>query len=439
MSVSQLPEQAASFAEHLRRMVGLLDRRSGWYAAFERREPQALRACLDGVVVAPWDLVESLLQDLASARGSDFAAPVAERTAHMWSAAVCAVDHAPAGAQRLGTELAAARRALGAAEEHHRAVCADLEAEPAAVQRQTMEGELAWARADLLRAQARCRELDNRLAALRGAASPSDSAPSAVTGPVEERSAKRSSPRAARLRRTGTRGARFAGVEGEAQAPVLPALSGPDEPLGVSGPTGARFGARPAEQVLARATPAGAGRAEEEAQSFVAEVVGELLVLRARGMTGEAYAVLCRAAAGPPAALPLFAVQLRRSGLSADWATLLWEAASLPPERLAAAAGALAASGRPQDCGQLLRQGVARPPAEIADAVLALTDAGRQAEAAALLDAFVRVRSAQDSALLTERDPRRLAPRLLETAGAVSEARGRELAHALRVAGVPLG
>ncbi|MFD9335353.1 hypothetical protein ACFWBF_13235, partial [Streptomyces sp. NPDC060028] len=117
--------------------------------------------------------------------------------------------------------------------------------------------------------------------------------------------------------------------------------------------------------------------------------------------------------------------------------TLLWEAASLPPERLAAAAAALGEAGRAADCETLLRQAAARPAAEIAEAALALGAAGRTREADALLGAFVRLRTAEESARLARRDPQWFGPRLLRAAEALSSTHHRDLVHALRVAKPP--
>ncbi|MCJ1681324.1 hypothetical protein MTF65_29005 [Streptomyces sp. APSN-46.1] len=165
--------------------------------------------------------------------------------------------------------------------------------------------------------------------------------------------------------------------------------------------------------------------------------VGELVMLRARGRSGEAHVLLCEAAAWPAERWPGLASELGRAGLAADWATLLWEAAaSLPPERLAAAAAALGEAGRDADCDTLLRQGVARPTAEIADAAQALGAAGRTREADALLGAFVRVRTAEEAAALARRAPQWFAPRLLRAARAISASSHRDLVHALRVAGI---
>ncbi|MCX5193524.1 hypothetical protein OOK31_06400 [Streptomyces sp. NBC_00249] len=174
----------------------------------------------------------------------------------------------------------------------------------------------------------------------------------------------------------------------------------------------------------------GSGTARE---AFVAVLLG----LRAQGRSGEAHALLCEAAAWPADRLPGLADELARAGLAADWATLLWEAASLPPGRLAAAAAALGEAGREADSDRLLRQGVARPAAEVADAALALGGAGRDREALALLGAFVRLRTAEEAAALARRDPHWFAPRLLRAARDLSATRHRDLAHALRVAGIP--
>ncbi|MFE3939492.1 hypothetical protein ACFXPJ_38490, partial [Streptomyces goshikiensis] len=103
---------------------------------------------------------------------------------------------------------------------------------------------------------------------------------------------------------------------------------------------------------------------------------------------------------------------------------------------LAAAAAALGDAGRHADCDALLRQGAARPTADVADAAQALATAGRTRETDTLLGAFVRVRTAEEAAALARRAPQWFAPRLLRAARAVSASRHRDLAHALRAAGI---
>ncbi|MFJ7271681.1 hypothetical protein ACIQV3_34410 [Streptomyces sp. NPDC099050] len=159
-----------------------------------------------------------------------------------------------------------------------------------------------------------------------------------------------------------------------------------------------------------------------------------LVALRSQGRSGEAHVLLCEAAAGPAEQLVRLGEELGRAGLAADWATLLWEAASLPPARFAAAAAVLG----PADREALLRQGAARPAAEIAEAALVLAEAGHTPEADALLAAFVRVRTAEESARLARRDPHWFVPRLLRAAEALSGAQHRDLLHALRVANLPV-
>ncbi|MEV0964282.1 hypothetical protein AB0J25_17115, partial [Streptomyces sp. NPDC049910] len=201
-------------------------------------------------------------------------------------------------------------------------------------------------------------------------------------------------------------------------------------------PRGARFvGGRDAAPAGGVGPPPAAPVGEDDRRAAL-EAVAALGRLRAEGRSGEAHVLLCEAASGPAARLPVLAAELHRSGLSADWPTLLWEVASLPPERLAEAAGALAEAGREDDCGRLLRQGVSRPAGEIADAVLALADAGGRREAGALLAAFLRVRTPEEGARIAAADPRRLVPQLLSAARAVSPGSERDLVHALRVAGL---
>jgi hypothetical protein len=234
------------------------------------------------------------------------------------------------------------------------------------------------------------------------------------------------------------RGARYAWLDDEAaesgSEPV--AVPGaPELPVAAERPRGARFGGVADAGPAAAGGPAAAPAGEEDRRAALA-TVDALRRLRAEGRGGEAHVLLCEAASGPAARLPLLAAELHRCGLGADWPTLLWEVASLPPERLAEAAGALAEAGRDDDCGRLLRQGVARPAGEIADAVLALGDAGGHREGEALLTAFLRVRTPEEGARIAAADPPRLVPQLLSAARAVSPARERDLVHALRVAGL---
>ncbi|WP_405791169.1 hypothetical protein [Streptomyces sp. NBC_00029] len=484
-------------------MTQRLDPGAGWYGEFLRRDPQGVRACLDGAAMPPWDVVESLLRDLAGARGAEFAARETVYAARLRAAAVTAWDRLPGGEEELRTLLGAAASQRAESQAALRDLTVRLGGSTDLAETDALTRELVWAQDDVARAAARHEDLSARLRALRAGPQglwsarpevaewlpgvprqrPAQAGPPAGRTGAEEPPARPETPPArpetpparpetpparpeappARpetpvgraegrwlrgARRSG--GARYAG----SAAPAAPAFTlppgytdgdgAPDSAPGAAlpAPRGARFvGPAPDPEPDPEPGPAAdpaAGPAAHPAPPAKAPgaVAAALLALRAQGRSGEAHALLCEAAARPAEHLPALAAELTRAGLAADWATLLWEAASLPPERLAAAAAALGAAGREADCDALLRQGVARPVAEVADAALALGGSGRIREADALLGAFVRVRTAEEAAGLARHDPQWFAPRLLRAARALSATRHRDLAHALRVAGI---
>ncbi|MFJ5845064.1 hypothetical protein [Streptomyces sp. NPDC092903] len=497
MTVHQHAVSLGEFAHYLRYLTRLLDPARGWYGVFRERDPEGMRACLEGAEIPPWDVVDSLLVDLATVRGDVFAGRESARAAELHATSAAAHDRRPGGRQQLVERLelmlreqAHAAQRLRAA--HGSGAAGELDAQAS-----------AWARDDHERASARCAELRRRLAAVAddapetqppppapapaaadrsapagpasGPAAPSaaarDRAPASGPAASARDSVPASGPAAAPARdhapaygpaapaapardsapasrpaaapapasrpapaapvRRRPRGARFAGLDAdeESTGSVVPVL--PVPPMAAAVPRGARFGGAPG----VRKGPAEAV-VDPEARKAARDTVAALLRLRTQGRSGEAHGVLCEAAGRPADRLPVLAAELQRAGLDADWATLLWEVSSLPPAALAAAAAALSEAGRSEDCGRLLRQGVARPAAEIADAVTALDRAGRGPQAQALLGAFVRVRTPQDAARVAEGDPRRLVPRLLAAARGVSEARERDVVHALRVGGI---
>ncbi|MER8046652.1 UL36 very large tegument protein [Streptomyces sp. NPDC094032] len=424
MTVHQLPVELVAFTGWLSELAGRLRPGGGWYGVFAARDPDGLRACFDGTELPPWDVVESLLQDLGEPPG----APRAVRGRALHQAAAAARDRAPGAASTLADRLhSMEREAHAAAARVHR--LADMPGP-----------ELAWARDDLRRARARVVELAGRLERVeaRGAAGP---VPGLGPGPGAAPAPRLAPPPAPAPGPAPTsappppqstrrpRGARYAWLDSAdgGQAAAVPEL-----PVGGAPPRGARFGGAPGAPAPAPVPAADPGQAERAAGN----AVYALRRLRAQGRGGDAHGLLCEALAGPPGWLPALAAELHRAGLAADWATLLWEAASLPPARLAAVAGALADAGRPHDCDQLLRQGVARPVAELAGACAVLSAEGHHAEAQALLAAFLRARTPADAARLAALDPAALTPRLLAAARAVSPSRERDLLHALRVAGL---
>ncbi|MFF4048311.1 hypothetical protein ACFYZ5_16770 [Streptomyces chartreusis] len=494
MSVDQLPARMREFVNYLDGLTARLDQGGGWCGVFWQRDPEGMRACLAGREVPPWDVVESLLQDLAGQYGPGGAGPETERARALHAAALAAYDARPGGRDAIGDRLDVMLREQRYAAERQAELSRLLTSATSRDQAEAIQVDLAWARDDHERATARCAELrfrmtdlDRRAASAReraiqrdrfgeghadrgSAADPAEwhsraGAPDGP-GPGQERPA---GPYAAekparvpdepdtrhtsdpdtgpapvpkqRKRRRGS--ARFAGMVEEEAAPVvvpptaepvLPTL--PAQPAATTRrtPRGARFAGADDEGAAVTPEPQVQAAGPEDRRE-VAGSVQALVRLRREGRSGEAHVLLVEAAHWPAVRLPLLAAEMQRAGLGADWATLLWEAASLPAEGLVAAADALTAAGRAEDGEQILRQGVLRPAPEIGQAVLGLTGAGRRREVRALLDAYVRVRTPEEAARSVETDPRALVPLLLEAARGVSEECRWDLVHALRVAG----
>ncbi|MEU1019644.1 hypothetical protein [Streptomyces sp. NPDC005898] len=403
MTVGQLPDQVGEFARYLRELVGRLDQSTGWCGVFWHRDPDGMRACLEGTEVPPWDVVQALLHDLAADRGTPEDQRETDRARVLHRASLTAYDTRPGARDLLRARLDAMLGEQRLAMERQADLSRQLAEATGPEEADRVNLDLAWVRDDHERATARCVEIQERLARLDAAERSAWHAPGLSSG----------EDRASHLHglRPGLR-------PEDAAARAHQGSPGPA--------SGHDWGAAQVPSDDAQATDLPPGE-EGIAQT--------LLRLRHEGRTGEAHAVLAEAAAWPAADLPPLAEELDRAGLAADWATLLWEAASLPPDRLVALADALAGAGRADDCRTLLRQGVTRPAPEIAEALLALIDAGREREARALLDSYVRVRTPEDAARCAHTDPERLVPLLLETARAVSEAHHWDLLHALRVAG----
>ena len=105
MAVDQLPGRVREFVNYLNGLLAHLDQGGGWCAVFWQRDPEGMRACLDGREVPPWDVVEALLQDLAAVYGPDAAAGEAERARPLHAAAIAAYDGRPGGRDALGDRL----------------------------------------------------------------------------------------------------------------------------------------------------------------------------------------------------------------------------------------------------------------------------------------------------------------------------------------------
>ncbi|MFD7433012.1 hypothetical protein [Streptomyces sp. NPDC059861] len=433
MAVGQLPVRVQEFANYLTSLHAGLDHGTGWCAVFWQRDPEGMRACLDGREVPPWDVVEALLQDLAAEYGPEAAATEKGRARPLHAAALLAYDTRPGGRDALGDRLDVMLREQRYATERLTELRRLL---PTAASREAADAihlDLAWAQDDHTRATARCVELRRRMAELdhRAQSDEPTPTPTPTLTPTPAPAPKQ------RRRRRG--GARFAGVEEEAVEPAVvppgavPVTADPTPAAGRT-PRGARFagaGEEPGPAVRPQVEVVD-GAARREA----AAMVETLVRLRGEGRTGEAHVLLVEAAYWSAARFPLLAAEMERAGLGADWATLMWEAASLPAGQLVAAADALAAAGRDADGERILRQGVGRPAGEIGLAVLGLAHEGRHREVRALLDAYVRVRTPEEAARSAGPEPQTLVPLLLEAARGVSAERHWDLVHALRVAGL---
>ncbi|WP_331449114.1 hypothetical protein [Streptomyces prasinus] len=482
MAVETSPARIREFTDYLHGLLAWLDPSEGWCAVFWHRDPDGMRAWLDGREVPPRDVVEALLQDLRTARGPGAAASEAPKARGLHAAALLAHDARPGAREDLADRLDVMLREQKYAAERYTRLNEALARATGRAEADALGVDLAWARDDHDRAAARCAELRDRAAALdRRARRTAPSAPVPVpdmapvpdavpgSGAAPGREAVRRDvpapagrPAPAPERRTRRRrgSARFAGVTDEAAAPVVvpPAVTSPESsPSPGDGPASSPAAA-PATRIPRGARFAGAvdGAEEERAgpgpgapgepwaagesvgaaeRQEVARCVGALARLRRDGRSGEAHALLAEAASWPAARLPLLADGMRGTGLDADWTTLLWEAASLPMDRLVAAADALTAAGRTGDAERLLRQGVVRPAEETGRAVLALAAEDRHREVRTLLDAHVRTRTPEEAARSAAPGPERLVPLLLGAARDVSQERYRDLLHALRVAG----
>ncbi|MFI2630955.1 hypothetical protein ACH5A2_11265 [Streptomyces collinus] len=462
MAADQLPAEVGEFATYLDGLLARLDPSGGWCAVFWQRDPEGMRACLDGREMPPWDVVEALLRDLAGQYGPGGAGPETDRARALHAAALAAYDGRPGGRDALGDRLDIMLREQRYAAERQAALARHLTSATTREQADALRLDLAWARDDHERAVARCAELRARIAHLDrrdqevlprvwedsaagstpAAPRPSTtSTPAAPSPPAADSTPAAPEPPTPKQRKRRRGGARFAGMadEGAAAVAVPPAGVVPELPVPAPRapgrtPRGARFAGAAEEAVVERTAPE-AGRPGDAELAEVGRTVDLLARLRGEGRSGEAHALLTEVASWEPARFPLLAERLHRAGLDADWQTLLWEAASLPAGRLVAAADALVTAGRAGDGQQMLRQGIARPPGEVGDAVLGLAAEGRHREVRVLLDAYVRARTPEEAARSAAPDPRRLVPLLLEAARGVSDERSWDLVHALRVAG----
>ncbi|GAA2761285.1 hypothetical protein GCM10010103_03260 [Streptomyces paradoxus] len=166
MAADQLPAEVGEFATYLDGLLARLDPSGGWCAVFWQRDPEGMRACLDGREMPPWDVVEALLQDLAGQYGPGGAGPETDRARALHAAAVAAYDGRPGGRDALGDRLDVMLREQRYAAERQAALARHLTSATTREQADALRLDLAWARDDHERAAARCAELRARMAHL---------------------------------------------------------------------------------------------------------------------------------------------------------------------------------------------------------------------------------------------------------------------------------
>ncbi|MGW1557189.1 hypothetical protein ACWCQ1_11850 [Streptomyces sp. NPDC002144] len=166
MAVDQLPGQVREFANYLNGLLARLNQSGGWCAVFWQRDPDGMRACLDGREVPPWDVVEALLQDLVTERGPAVVAPELGRARALHAAALTAYDARPGARDALGDRLDVMLREQRYAAERQAQLGRLLASATTREEADALRLDLAWARDDHERATARCAELRSRMSEL---------------------------------------------------------------------------------------------------------------------------------------------------------------------------------------------------------------------------------------------------------------------------------
>ncbi|MGW0188310.1 hypothetical protein ACWDV7_21420 [Streptomyces sp. NPDC003362] len=163
MASDQLPDAVGEFASYLDGLLARLDQGGGWCAVFWRRDPDGMRACLEGREVPPWDVVEALLQDLAAEHGPEAAAPAKDTARSLYAAALTAYDARPGARDTLGDRLDVMLREQKYAAERLTELGHLLTEATTRQAADALRLDLAWARDDHTRATARCAELRARI------------------------------------------------------------------------------------------------------------------------------------------------------------------------------------------------------------------------------------------------------------------------------------
>ncbi|MEU0575831.1 hypothetical protein ABZ465_00680 [Streptomyces griseoincarnatus] len=166
MAAEQLPDAVREFTDHLRGLLARLDRYAGWCLVFWQRDPEGMRACLEGREPPPWDVVESLLQDLAAVHGPAAAEAEVPRARSLHAEATAAFDARPGARQTLSDRLDVMLREQRYAADRRADLTRRLAAAANHEEAEALGNDLAWTEDDHRRATARCAELTARMTAL---------------------------------------------------------------------------------------------------------------------------------------------------------------------------------------------------------------------------------------------------------------------------------
>ncbi|MFE7938347.1 hypothetical protein ACFU46_13390 [Streptomyces griseoincarnatus] len=238
MAAEQLPDAVREFTDHLRGLLARLDRYAGWCLVFWQRDPEGMRACLEGREPPPWDVVESLLQDLAAVHGPAAAEAELPRARSLHAEATAAFDARPGARQTLGDHLDVMLREQRYAADRRADLTRRLAAAANHEEAEALGNDLAWAEDDHRRATARCAELTARMTAL------DDRTRATSPAHTQGRFATRRTPDAAS---SESRGAQSAPADrGRPSSPT------PPSPAQGHGPTPADRGHGPSSAVPAR-------------------------------------------------------------------------------------------------------------------------------------------------------------------------------------------
>ncbi|WP_438302961.1 hypothetical protein ACSHXN_10245 [Streptomyces sp. HUAS TT11] len=425
------------FADYLQELVSRLDQGGGWCGVFWRRDPQGMRSCLEGRDVPPWDVVESLLHDLAGVWGTRAAALEAKRAQALHGASLAAFDARPGGRDeltaRLDGRLREQRYAAGRQAELRRL----LESAGTREEAESLRLDLAWAEDDHERATARCAELRRRMEALdarvpgpRERGGPDFRAEPAGDAQREPQAratvarrdegpglgsrgpAGRTAPGPAGGDPEGREGGGPAGPDGGGDG-------GPSAPHGVLRPSAESAGERTHDlEEPARAPEAAGGRWAGRRPRGSARFAGVLGVQEASGgaapaaptpptsrrgprgarFAGAGAADVESAGVGEPPREPAgesdrriieetvaALARLRAEGRTGEAHALLVEAAHWPVARYPDLAAALHRAGLDADWTTLLWEAASLPAADLVAVADALTVAGRTADAEQVL------------------------------------------------------